>query len=121
MGKSAKLKYLRIFITTKRLISFAKLSPLICTDSTYKLIWQNYPVLLAGTIDQQKHFHPIGIMISKKERTKDFAFLFKSIANVLMKINGNRTISQSLGYHTSKKLVNGQKFDRQLKQQGICP
>ena len=27
---------------------------------TYKLIWQGYPVLICGTSDRDRHFHPFG-------------------------------------------------------------
>ena len=41
----------RVFLTTKRLISFALKNKHILADATYKLICENFPVLTAGTTD----------------------------------------------------------------------
>ncbi|OAF64323.1 hypothetical protein A3Q56_07956, partial [Intoshia linei] len=48
-------------------------------NATYKLIWQGYPVLVSGTSDMNRRFHPVGLAVTTKEKTKDYEFLFKSI------------------------------------------
>lgn len=48
-------------------------------DATYKLILQGYPVLVVGTTDKQKHFHPFGAAISSNENTYSFTFIFQAI------------------------------------------
>jgi len=72
-------KEFRIFVTTKRLLRIAKKSSKIHADATYKLVWEGMPVLMIGTTDMDRHFHPFGIGVCTNERTADFAFIFKSI------------------------------------------
>ncbi|CAF1343176.1 unnamed protein product, partial [Rotaria sordida] len=60
----------------------------IHADATYKLIWQGFPVLVIGTIDLNKAFHPFGLAICTNEKkTKDFEFIFNSIQIDMQKIN----------------------------------
>ena len=40
-------------------------------------------VLLVGTIDLAKHFHPFCMVVTKREKAKDFAFVFKSLKDGL--------------------------------------
>ena len=58
----------------------------MCADATYKLIWQGYPVLLVGTTDRAKKFHPFGLSVTVKEEAADFAFIFRSLKNTIAKI-----------------------------------
>ena len=48
----------------------------LCADATYKLIWQSFPVLISGTIDLQRHFHPVSESIYSNEAVDDFTFIF---------------------------------------------
>ena len=77
----------RFFITTRRLLSIAALSKFIHADSTYKLIWNNFPVLICGTSDQDKVFHPFGISVCTNEKDNDFQFMFESLKVGLQAIN----------------------------------
>jgi len=43
---------LKVVMSTKRLLEMAKKSRMIQTDSTYKMTWQGYPVILIGTTDK---------------------------------------------------------------------
>ncbi|RNA28912.1 hypothetical protein BpHYR1_040067, partial [Brachionus plicatilis] len=81
-----QLMFFRIFITIKRLISNADKTKHLTVDATYKLIWQGFPVLMIGTTDRQKHFHPFGICISTNETGDDFRFLFESLKKVVFDV-----------------------------------
>ena len=72
---------MRVIFTTLRLLKLTQHSKLIATDAAYKLIWQGQHVLLFGTIDLAKHFHPICLVVTKREKAKDFDFVFKSIVD----------------------------------------
>ncbi|CAF2123572.1 unnamed protein product [Rotaria magnacalcarata] len=76
----------RIFISSVRLLNIASISSHINADATYKLIWQGYPVLIIGTTDLNKVFHPFGLAICSNEKTKDFQFIFNSIQIGMQKI-----------------------------------
>ena len=69
----------RFFVTTRRLLSIASKSKFIHADSTYKLIWNNFPVLVCGTSDMDKVFHPFGLAVCTSEKENDFQFMFESL------------------------------------------
>ncbi|OAF65710.1 hypothetical protein A3Q56_06535 [Intoshia linei] len=72
-------KQIRIFFTTKRLLITVSDEIYIQVNATYKLIWQGYSVLVAGTSDMNRRFHPVGLAVTTEEKTEDYEFLFKSI------------------------------------------
>ncbi|CAF1106844.1 unnamed protein product [Didymodactylos carnosus] len=76
----------RLFVTTKNLMKNCLNSNHVCTDATYKLIWQDYPVLIVGTTDKQCAFHPFGIALCINEQTNDFEFMFKSVQLTIEKL-----------------------------------
>ncbi|CAF5148201.1 unnamed protein product, partial [Rotaria magnacalcarata] len=53
----------RIFISSIRLLNIISMSSHVCSDATYKLVWQGFPVLIVGTTDLNKAFHPFGLAI----------------------------------------------------------
>ncbi|CAF1431807.1 unnamed protein product [Rotaria magnacalcarata] len=77
----------RIFISSIRLLNIISMSSHVCSDATYKLVWQGFPVLIVGTTDLNKAFHPFGLAICSNEKTKDFEFIFNCIQIGLKKIN----------------------------------
>jgi hypothetical protein len=42
--------------------------------------------LLSGTVDMSKKFHPFVFMVTKREKAKDYAFMFKCIRDALKTI-----------------------------------
>jgi hypothetical protein len=77
----------RIFISSIRLLHIASISSHMHADATYKLVWQGFPVLIIGTTDMNKAFHPFGLAICSNEKTKDFQFIFNNIQLGMQKIN----------------------------------
>ncbi|CAF0826579.1 unnamed protein product [Brachionus calyciflorus] len=55
----------RIFLTTKRLIKFAEKSEHLLCDATYKLTYENFPIITVGATDRNKQLHPIGIAVTR--------------------------------------------------------
>ena len=78
--------YFRFVCTTKRLLMLLKHNSLIASDGTYKLIWQGYPVLMSGTIDRDRKYHPAGICVAITETQVDYAFFFRTLRDVYFKI-----------------------------------
>lgn len=76
--KAKEEQYVRIFISTQRLLTIAVRVNHLHADATYKLIYEGYPVLLVGITDMNRSFHPCGIAITCSEKSEDYAFLFKS-------------------------------------------
>jgi len=79
VNKNNKIKHLRVVFTTLRLLKLAMKNKLIASDGTYKLNWNGLPVALTGTVDMAKKFHPIVLMVTKREKAKDYAFMFSTI------------------------------------------
>ena len=69
----------RFYISTPRLITLSGSSTVLHADATYKLTWHNFPVLIIGTSDANRTFHPFGLCVTTRERSSDFEFLFKSV------------------------------------------
>ena len=98
--------YFALFISTKRLLEIASRATHIHADATYKLIWQGFPVLVVGTTDLNKAFHPFGLAVCKDEQTKDFEFLFESLQIGLDKIGKPRIEPSALVSDASFAIIN---------------
>ncbi|CAF4641180.1 unnamed protein product, partial [Didymodactylos carnosus] len=78
-----------IFFTTRQLISVGALSRLLQVDATFKLNWNELPVLVFGCSDVNRKFHPFGIaLISSDESCDSYVKLFQSIKNTVFKVTG---------------------------------
>lgn len=69
--------------------------------------WQGFPVLVVGTTDRNKSFHPIGIAVCENEKTDDFSFMFKAIQIGLEKIQQQQLTPKALVADASKAIKNG--------------
>lgn len=78
--------YFRFFITTKHLLRTAMLRNFSHSDTTYKCIWQGFPVFMVGTTDWDKSYHPYGLSVCSREETDDFKFLFQGIKSGVQNI-----------------------------------
>ena len=92
---------LKLVLSTRRLLSICKQSPMIQYEATYKLIWSGYPVLLAGTSNCDRVFHPFLLVVTKGESKEDFEFIFRALLdpewtpNILL-VNGCDAITNAL-------------------------
>jgi len=75
----------RIFVSTRRLLSYAILSDMWQVDATYKLNWQGYPLFPIGVTDMSKQFHPIGWALTSYETTEDFEFVLRALKHGISK------------------------------------
>ena len=55
-----------VFITTRKLICTAPLSSILQVDGTFKLNWNELPVLVFGSSDGNRRFHPYVIFFQTK-------------------------------------------------------
>ncbi|CAF1545409.1 unnamed protein product, partial [Rotaria sp. Silwood1] len=97
----------RVFLSSVRLLNIASISSHVHADATYKLIWQGFPVLVIGTTDLKKVFHPFGLAICSNEQTKDFEFIFNSAQIGLKKINKNLLKPSALISDAADSIKNG--------------
>lgn len=76
----------RFFVSSKLLLKSAVTVDKMHTDATYKLIWQGFPILLFGTTDSNRKFHPFGASVCTNERAEDFEFIFQSLKDKVMEL-----------------------------------
>ncbi|CAK1542642.1 unnamed protein product [Leptosia nina] len=57
----------RIVLSTKNFLKQCISADILHADATYKSIWQGYPVLIVGTTDNNRKFHPICLTVSTNE------------------------------------------------------
>lgn len=69
--------YFHVLVSTKRLLSFLAMTDAIHTDATYKLNHEGFPVLVFGVSHASRHFHPLAICLSKKNKQKILRSFFK--------------------------------------------
>ena len=51
----------------------------VCIDATYKLNWNGFPLIVFGTVDRRKKFHPLVYACTASETTNDYEFVFESV------------------------------------------
>lgn len=60
-----KDKWIRMFVSTKRLLKMSLDATCLHADGTYKTNSQNFPLIVVGTTDKARHFHLVGLGIDK--------------------------------------------------------
>ena len=69
-----------VFFTTKQLFQQIRLTTYLQIYATYKLTWNDLPLLVFGSTDANRHFKPFGLaLISSDEGSKCYEDLFMSI------------------------------------------
>lgn len=73
----------RFVLSTLFLLNLLKDKKKICIDATYKLNWLGFPLMVLGTIDRAKRFHPLVYACCSHETGLDFEFIFKSVKDAI--------------------------------------
>lgn len=76
----------RFMKSNKYLIEISKDARVVHADATYKMIWQGFPVLVCGTTDQNRKFHPLCLTISSNEQKEDFKLMFQGLKDKIQEI-----------------------------------
>lgn len=71
--------YFRFCMCTPYLLKQFETLTTICIDATYKLNWMGFPLIVMGTVDRGKRFHPLLYGCSSKETSEDYAFFFGAV------------------------------------------
>lgn len=88
LSKRGETAYFRFFVSSLQLLQLAINVNHMCSDGTYKLIWQNFPILQCGTTDMQRHFHPFGLAVCTSETGNDYSFVFNAVKEAVKSIYG---------------------------------
>lgn len=73
-------------VSTRRLLqqSIGRLN--VCADGTYKIVWQEFPIIVVGFLDRENHFHAIALCLTARERTIEYEFAFNAIKKAVRKL-----------------------------------
>ncbi|CAF1484455.1 unnamed protein product [Adineta ricciae] len=72
-----------VLFTTKQLIRRIQQSPLIQIDATYKVTWNELPLLVFGASDCKRNFKPFGVaLVSEDEDASCYEHLFNSLRSL---------------------------------------
>lgn len=85
---NSKEDSLAIVVSTKRLLKNSVGRQNVCTDGTYKIMWQDFPIIVVGFLDRANHFHATALCLTARERTIEYEFVFNAIQNAAKKFIG---------------------------------
>jgi hypothetical protein len=72
-----------VLFTTKQLIRQIQYSPLLQLDATYKVTWNDLPLVVFGTSDRNRNFRPFGLaLVSEDETSSCYEHLFNSLRSL---------------------------------------
>ena len=77
---------MRIFFTTRRILANARHVTHLALHGTYKLTWNGFPVLMIGSTDCMRHYHPFGLALTTGETKDDYTFLCRSLQLSIEKV-----------------------------------
>lgn len=72
-----------IAVSTRRLLQNSIGRQNICSDGTYSLVWQGFPIIDIGFIDRANHYHLTALCLTGRERTVEYEFVFNAIQNAV--------------------------------------
>lgn len=81
-------KWIRMFVSTKRLLKMSLDATCLHVDGTYKTNSQHFPLIVLGTSDKARHFHLVGLVLAKRETNDDYHFAFESMKKGMMAVSG---------------------------------
>ncbi|CAF1550482.1 unnamed protein product, partial [Rotaria sordida] len=101
-----------VFITTRKLISTAPLSGMLQVDATFKLNWNELPVLVFGSSDGNRRFFPYGIaVIGTDEAASSYITLFQTVKECVFNVTGLQYNVQYLMADGGKGITTAQQFE----------
>jgi hypothetical protein len=93
---------------------------LLATDATHKLNYNNYPIILTGTVDMAKEFQPFGIVVTMNETADDYAFMFRCIKRLASSVHQIDYKPTKLLADAAGAITNGFKQVFDLKKRIFC-
>ncbi|CAF0737907.1 unnamed protein product [Brachionus calyciflorus] len=94
-------KYFRLVMTTNSLIENIEKRDILVVDSTYKIIFQGFPLMITGTVDYERHFQPICAAVCSRETADDFEFVFRALEKKYPNKKWNYLLADAAGAITN--------------------
>ncbi|CAG5039214.1 unnamed protein product [Parnassius apollo] len=76
----------RLALSTKILLNIVCSTDILHIDATYKLIWQELPILVLGTTDKTCKFHLLCLGVSTNECQEDFQMIFDGLKEKVLSL-----------------------------------
>ncbi|RLN55051.1 hypothetical protein BBJ28_00004329 [Nothophytophthora sp. Chile5] len=92
VGNDSNANPFVIDISTKKLLRQADRDPssfVLHLDVTYTLTQVDYPVIVAGILDQARHFHLLAISIVSQQQQDQYTEVLSHLARVFATVTGN--------------------------------
>ncbi|CAF2911546.1 unnamed protein product [Rotaria sp. Silwood2] len=97
----------RLFLSSVRFLNIGSVASHINAGATFKLVWQGFPVLVIGTTDLSKAFHPLGLAICSNEKAEDFELICNALQIGMQKIKKNLLKPKALVWNAADSIKNG--------------
>ena len=73
-------------MTTRLLMNDIEYDGVHHVDGTYRITTNGFPLLVYGISEQAGQFHPICLMITSHEKTKDFTLFYRGLVNLALEL-----------------------------------
>lgn len=104
-----KDKWIRMFVSTKRLLKMSLDATCLHADGTYKTNGQNYLLIVIVSTDKARHFHLVGLVLTKRETSDDYHFAFESMKKGMMAVSERSIRPAALISDAAPAIFNGYK------------
>ena len=68
-------------------------------DDTAGIIWHGFPVLMFGTSDTARQFHPIALCLCGRKKREDYDFCYKTLKTMRPDLPFKYSMSDAAGGH----------------------
>ena len=71
-----------VIFTTRKISKRIENDGNVHVDATYRINWQDYPLLIYGVTEPTGKFHPSGVMLASNEKASTWSNLFKALGDL---------------------------------------
>ena len=71
-----------VIFTTKKISKRIENDGNVHVDATYRINWQDYPLLIYGVTEPTGKFHLSGVMLASNEKASTWSSLFKALGDL---------------------------------------
>lgn len=82
-----------VILTTPRLMTVLDAAEFLQTDATYKLTYLGFPLIIVGTSDVSRHFHPVCFAFSSNEASENFKMTFEALITAKQNFRPNALLA----------------------------
>lgn len=75
-------------VSTRRLLQQCIGRQNLCADGTYKIVWNDFAIIVVGFLDRANHFHASALCLTARERTVEYKFVFDAMKNAVYELEG---------------------------------